>query len=257
MSKQKIFGRSRPSIAYELKYRREIQSLIEEMKEDIISELLKQKNKIASDSRLGFWYEILKAMREKWYGRFRVRGRELSRWLSDKTRKRSKAQIMRKMKELGMTLEPHYTKHDKTLIKAITEKNAQEIESIPQVFLKTIQTAVAGAFEAGYDSEQLTDVIERVAGTSRNRAALLARDQMNKATQDFSRMEAQAVGATKGRWIHVPGKYSSRISHEKMNGKVFDLNTGMYDSFVHKYVKPGELIYCNCQCEYLIPGFEI
>ena len=37
-------------------------------------------------------------------------------------------------------------------------------------------------------------------------------------------------GATKGRWIHVPGRYSSRITHVHMDGEVFDLNVGLYDS---------------------------
>lgn len=39
MSKQKTFGRSRPSIANELKFRRELEALIEEMQKDVQKEL--------------------------------------------------------------------------------------------------------------------------------------------------------------------------------------------------------------------------
>lgn len=262
MSKQKTFGRSRPSIAHELEYRRMLQDLLHEMQIDVKKEIdAYLKNNVATDAITTItWAQVMKFLRERWYKRFDSKSREFAKWITDKTRKRTSAQVMRKLKQMGLLLKPHYSKQDKETIKAITENNVALIKSIPQQYLQQVQQAVNSAFTAGYDMQALTEEINNVLDTidkkSDNRAALLARDQINKTTQQFAIFEAKSVGATKGRWIHVPGKYSSRITHIKMNGQTFNLDDGLYDADVHRNVKPGELVYCNCQFYVLVPGFD-
>lgn len=261
MSKQQTFGRSRPSKAYELEYRRKLQDLLHEMQEDVKKELTAYlKKNTAQDSDNDTWAQIMKWLRKKWYKRYDEKSREFAKWITDKTRKRTSAQVMRKLKQMGMTLKPHYSKQDKEMIREITSNNVALIKSIPQQYLYTVQQAVNNAFITGFDMQSVTETINEILTPidekSNNRAALLARDQINKTTQQFAIFEAKSVGATKGRWIHVPGKYSSRITHIKMNGQTFNLDDGLYDSDVHRNVKPGELIYCNCQFYVLVPGFD-
>ena len=260
MTKQKTFGRSRPSIAYELEYRRALQKLLAEMQKDVQEQLEAYFSDTANDGALSLWVDIFKRLREKWYRRFEVRGREIAKWLADKTKKRTDAQILRKLKENGFTLTPHYTGEEKTLISQIIANNVAMIKSIPQSYLGEVQEAVSYSFKRGYDSERLykrlKDIIGRVNENSDNRAQLIARDQLQKATQQLAIVSAKEYGATKARWIHVPGKYSSRRTHIDMDGKVFDLNVGLYDSDVGRDVKPGELIYCQCQMSILLPGFD-
>lgn len=261
MSKQQTFGRSRPSKAYELEYRRKLQDLLHEMQEDVKKELTAYlKKNTAQDSDNDTWAQIMKWLRKKWYKRYDEKSREFAKWITDKTRKRTSAQVMRKLKQMGMTLKPHYSKQDKEMIREITSNNVALIKSIPQQYLYTVQQAVNNAFITGFDMQSVTETIEEILTPvdekSNNRAALLARDQINKTTQQFAIFEAKSVGATKGRWIHVPGKYSSRITHIKMNGQTFNLDDGLYDADVHRNVKPGELIYCNCQFYVLVPGFD-
>lgn len=261
MSKQQTFGRSRPSKAYELEYRRKLQDLLHEMQEDVKKELTAYlKKNTAQDSDNDTWAQIMKWLRKKWYKKYDEKSREFAKWITDKTRKRTSAQVMRKLKQMGMTLKPHYSKQDKEMIREITSNNVALIKSIPQQYLYTVQQAVNNAFITGFDMQSATETINEILAPvdekSNNRAALLARDQINKTTQQFAIFEAKSVGATKGRWIHVPGKYSSRITHIKMNGQTFNLDDGLYDADVHRNVKPGELIYCNCQFETLIPGFD-
>lgn len=260
MTKQKTFGRSRPSIAYELEYRRALQKLLVEMQKDVQEQLEAYFSDTANDGALSLWVDIFKHLREKWYKRFEVRGREIAKWLADKTKKRTDAQILRKLKENGFTLTPHYTGEENALISQIIANNVAMIKSIPQSYLGEVQEAVSYSFKRGYDSERLykrlKDIIGRVNENSDNRAQLIARDQMQKATQQLAIVSAKEYGATKARWIHVPGKYSSRRTHIDMDGKVFDLNVGLYDSDVGRDVKPGELIYCQCQMSILLPGFD-
>lgn len=261
MSKQQTFGRSRPSRAYEIEYRRKLEELLQEMQKDVKKELTAYlKRNVAQDAIGDTWAQVMKFLRQKWYKRYDEKSKEFAKWLTDKTRKRTANQIMRKLKQMGMTLKPRYSKQDKEIIKKITDDNVALIKSIPQQYLYNVQQAVNNAFITGFDMQYLNEEIDKIMepldSKSSNKSALLARDQMNKTTQNFAIFEAKAVGASKGCWIHVPGKYSSRITHIKMDGKIFNLDDGLYDSDVHRNVKPGELVYCNCQFSVLIPGFD-
>ena len=242
--KQQTFGRSRPSIAWELQYRRVLEELITKMQKAVEQEITQYyNNELAIDAAAVRWVQIMKALRLKWYREFDVKGRELAKW---------------------MVITPSYTTAQKQLISEIVAENVGMIQSIPQQYLRGIQKVTTGVFKRGGDRATLTKYLEKVLKCVvdkenkkiRHRAVLIARDQTNKATQQFAVANAQALGATKGRWIHVPGKYSSRKTHIEMNGKIFPLSDGLYDKDVHRNVKPGELIYCNCQFEVLMPGFD-
>jgi uncharacterized protein with gpF-like domain len=248
-------GRSRPSIAYELKYRKTLQSLVAEMRADIQKVLEEYQRKHVYDASSPLRM-IFSKLRDKWYIRFEKVGRVLAQWFAEATDKRTKKQISRKMKEVGWTLSPNYNSTDKTLILEIINNNIELIKTIPQQYLHNLQKVVTQAFIEGGNMGKITKVIEHIGTVANNRAALIARDQTNKATQQLAAVNAKAFGATKGRWIHVPGKYSSRRTHIAMDKKVFLLDEGLYDSSVGRNVKPGELIYCNCQFEVLLPGFD-
>lgn len=248
-------GRSRPSIAYELKYRKALQSLITEMQADVKKELRSYHSEYAYDASSPI-VTVFSKLRGKWYRRFEQMGRKLALWFAEATDKRTKTQISRKLKEVGWTLSPSYTEADKKLLREIIDSNVELIKTIPQQYFHNLQSVITQAFVEGGDMEKITKAIERTGTVTSNRAALIARDQTNKATQQLAAMNAEAYGATKGRWIHVPGKYSSRPTHEVMDKMVFNLKDGLYDASVGRYVKPGELIYCNCQYEFILPGFD-
>ena len=83
-------------------------------------------------------------------------------------------------------------------------------------------------------------------GFTEARAKRVALDQSIKTNQGIQRANAQSLGLSRGIWVHVPGKYSSRETHIAMNGHDFDLSLGMYDDAVGATVLPGELPYCRC-----------
>lgn len=264
MGKQKTFGRSRPSVAYELYIRRELEKLGQEMEADVKARLFEyvESGGLAQDAAPVRWRTILQALRREWYAKYRARGMSLARWLALKADKRTAAQIQRKLKAFGFSFafDPAYTAVQKEVIKNVTAEGVGLIRSIPQEYLRRVQVATAAAFKRGGDNlalkRVLQTILDRIGNESRTKAALIARDQNQKATQAFATANAMALGARRGRWIHVPGRYSSRITHKAMDGKTFDLATGLFDSDVGRNVKPGELYYCNCQFEALMPGFD-
>ncbi len=58
--------------------------------------------------------------------------------------------------------------------------------------------------------------------------------------------------------MHSRAGKEPRVTHLKMNGKLYELSKGMFDPDpqVQKYVLPGELINCRCTKRVYIPGFD-
>lgn len=70
----------------------------------------------------------------------------------------------------------------------------------------------------GRDLKTLTDELEKRYGITRRRAALIARDQNNKATSVMQSARQRSVGITEGIWRHSRAGKTWRPSHVKANG---------------------------------------
>ena len=255
-----VFGRMYPNAGYNARYRREIRRLIKAMHKDVKKELGALYSVLASDAPLTLT-EIMARLRKKWYYLFEKRAKEMAKWLADSVQKRTQKDVMNQLKKMGFALTPHYTGAEKKLIKDFVQESVSLIKTIPQTFLKEVQENVKKAFERGGDRAAIKEAIEDkidhpLVHNAERRAELIAKDQTQKVTQDFARANAQAYGATKARWIHIPGEKTSRITHMEMDGEEFDINVGLFDPDVGEYVKPGQLIYCMCTQEFLFPGTE-
>ncbi|KYF05143.1 phage head morphogenesis protein, partial [Salmonella enterica subsp. enterica serovar Typhimurium] len=77
----------------------------------------------------------------------------------------------------------------------ITE-NVNLIRSIPQQHLTQVETLVMQSVGRGRDLKTLTDELEKRYGITRRRAALIARDQNNKATSVMQSARQRSVGIT-------------------------------------------------------------
>lgn len=261
MKPQRItFGRMFPNAGYAAKYRREIRRLIKAMHKDVKRELGALYSVLASDAPLTLT-EIMARLRKRWYYIFEKRAREMAKWLANSVQKRTQKDVMNQLKKMGFALTPHYTGAEKKLIKDFMQESVSLIKTIPQTFLSEVQENVKKAFERGGDRAAIKEAIEDkidnpLVHNAERRAELIAKDQTQKVTQDFARANAQAYGATKARWIHIPGEKTSRITHMEMDGEEFDINVGLYDPDVGENVLPGQLIYCMCTQEFLFPGTE-
>ena len=103
-------------------------------------------------------------------------------------------------------------------------------------------------WQNGRDLGYLREELQKRYEITKRRAATIARDQTNKATENLSRARMQSLGVTRGIWIHTSAGKTYRETHVKMDGKEFDLSKGMYDSAVNDYVFPASLP--NCRCTY-------
>lgn len=140
--------------------------------------------------------------------------------------------------------------------KAIEEAAKSNVELITKIAtndLARLQSVITENLESGGTVADLRKSLQNFEGFDEKRAARVALDQSNKYAAEIQRRNAKAIGITKGIWIHVPGKFTSRETHIAMNGKEFDLDKGLYDSAVGQWVVPGQLPYCRCQFRQVLP----
>ena len=274
MKPQRVtFGRMYPNAGYTARYRREIKKLIRAMNQETRSEILLLYSDKANDGMLRDLQSVMKKLREKWKREFERRAKQMAEWLADKTQKRTRKDVQKQLKNMGFALTPNYTDAQKAEIAKFVEESVNLIKTIPMNYLNDVQDIVRDAVERGGDRATIHEAIKdkfdhplvnKRAGESdedalkraERRADLIAKDQVQKVTQQMAMSNAKAYGATKGEWIHIPGEKTSRITHIHFDGQTFDLDKGLYDEDVGEYVLPGQLIYCMCSFSALWPGTE-
>ena len=234
--------------------------MINAMHKDVLKEVRGLRNDIVQDSPFDVIH-FLSQLRKKWYKIFTDKAKQLVRWLVGKISNRTRQQILDQLQSLGFDIKPYYSEDTQQIIRDLIGKNVDLIKSIPQKYLRQVQKIIYDAYLKGEDVDKIAERIEKLIDkkaypNAKRRAYLIAKDQINKITQQMALEEAKALGATKGNWIHRPGEFSSRETHIAMNGHEFDLNVGLYDPDVNKYVLPAELPYCCCTFVAVFPGME-
>lgn len=170
---------------------------------------------------------------------------EISAW--------NKAQITRVMKQaLGVDIyqaEPWLAQE----LQIFTETNINLIKSNNAAFLKQTETIVYDGMRRGLRHEEIAKQIlgngKDKAGkvskykTTKNRANLIARDQVNKLNGQLNELRQKNAGVTKYIWrTNIDGR--ERASHNAWNGQEFSWETGSPIG-----TNPGDEIQCRCYAE--------
>jgi len=181
------------------------------------------------------------------------------------------------LKEAGFTVEMGLTAREAAEMQRIIKENVDLIKSIPDQYYDRVREAVGESFAKGRDLYGLKETIEpwievpgkekrreklgleealeREKEMAERRAAMIARDQTNKATESLTRARYQEMGINRAIWMHRPGGKVPRPTHMAMYGLEFDLNEGLYDPDpkVNRKILPGELINCHCTMKPVLP----
>lgn len=144
-----------------------------------------------------------------------------------------------------------------TIYKATTEQNASLIRNLGGEMLSNAQSVIWRGVQNGRDLQSIRDGLIEEAGIEARRAARIATDQANKATQALAEQRAQDIGITRAIWQHnTGGSKTYRESHIEFDGEEYDINEGIYDPEVGYNVKPAELPFCKCSFRIVIPGVD-
>jgi len=203
---------------------------------------------------------LLRAALRKWGGlwvsRFDTLSLELGKKFTSKSFGITQTQMRAALKDAGFTIKFKPSPGAAAAYHAVAAEQVNLIKSIPQQYLKDVETKVCASVMKGADMHALSVDLRKTYGVTRDRAALIARDQNSKAKATIERARRQELGITHAIWQHSAGGRVPRATHVAMSGKAYPLAQGMWDSNEGAYVLPGELVNCRCTSKAVIPAFD-
>jgi len=258
-----------PSIAIEIAYRKKLSKLVDEMHASTVYWIRASYRaneaaivSLAMDDVLptNALKRAIARLRKRWLRAFAEAAPKLADFFATAANQRSDDVLAKILRDGGFSVRWQMTQAMKDVVQATTAENVGLIKSIPEKYLGQVEGMVMRSISAGRDMGTLAKGLQKEFGVTKNRAALIARDQNNKATANMSRVRSLELGIKQAIWRHSgAGKEKYRRPTHVKAGRdriIYDIAKGWFDPHEKKWIQPGELIGCKCVGIPLIPGFS-
>lgn len=123
-----------------------------------------------------------------------------------------------------------------------TNQNVALIKSLSEQYFTDIEGIVQRGIQEGTRHETIRDELVKKFGATKNRAKVIARDQVSKFNGKLTQLRQQSVGIKKYRWI-TAGDRRVRASHKARDEEVFSWKNPPSDGH------PGQPVQCRCIAE--------
>lgn len=159
-------------------------------------------------------------------------------------------------KRIGLsTLELTATEGLMAQINALTLETAQWVKKLRDDTLEMYTANSLRAMTHGSSLEEIMEQFEGLAEKRKNHAKFTARNQIANFNSVATKIRAQNLGISRGRWITSKDE-RVRPCHQQRDGKEFDLAKGLYSSCDGKWLLPGVDYQCRCDYELIIPSAD-
>jgi SPP1 gp7 family putative phage head morphogenesis protein len=258
--RQVVLPRVVPNAGLQAYYRKRLDRLIEAMHDSVaywVAQAYRANPpEIAQDeSPAVAMRRLMRKLASRWNREFDKLARKLSPEFVRRNGRMSDTQFIEHLKAAGFTVEFSVSRQVNDVMQAAIGENVALIKSIPQQYLTQVEGMVLRSVQAGRDLSTLSKDLQHQYGVTRRRAALIARDQNNKATSAIYRARQVELGIEEAIWHHSHAGKTPRPAHVAMNGKTYKVSEGMWDEDEQRYVFPGQLISCRCTAKSIIRGF--
>jgi SPP1 gp7 family putative phage head morphogenesis protein len=260
---EKLLPAVRPNVGIEMDYRAKLRALIEEMQRSYLHWLSAQYRQTPPEMALDAtpakeMERELSLLGKRWQKRFNEAAPKLARYFATSTSRRSQAALKKILKDAGISVEFQMTAAMRDVLQATITEQVGLIKSIGSEYHTQVQGLVMRSVQTGRDLGQLTKDLRARYDITDRRAALIARDQNNKATANFTRVRQQEVGITEAIWLHSHGGKTPRKTHLANDGKRYNVAAGWFDPDpkVRRRIWPGSLVSCRCVSKSIVKGFS-
>lgn len=225
----------KPNVGNDRAYLKELRTMLRRIKEDI--------NDAKTDDVTQFGNRI-DYLLEQWSKRLDRLGYTISKRFINRNRATFDKRFMQELRKAGFTVKFQLSPNIEDILEASVKENVGLIKSIGVDYLERVQQQVWSGVASGYDLGQIAKDLSKSYGISDRRAKNIARDQGAKAHAVIERERRKEAGITQAVWLHSHAGKVPRPSHVKANGKVFDIEKGLYLDGV--WTLPGVQINCKC-----------
>lgn len=246
----------RPSAAIRDKYQerleRELRAMQASMVRAVLAQYRREAPEIAQDASPA--RELKKLLRRRgrlWRARFRELAPKLAEYYATKVQERVDGELERMLRQHGLTVRFRMTRGLNDVLQANIAEQVNLITNLADDQLKRMEGAVMRSVSTGRDLQQLHQELEDSFGIAGRRAALIAKDQNNKATATLARARHLELGITEAKWLHSAGGKTPRPEHVAFSGKTYKLAQGAF--LDGKWTHPGVEINCRCVSVPILP----
>lgn len=257
---EKVLGPVRPNVGLEAVYRKKLLALIDRMHKSIeywvTASFRANEPEMALDaSPANELQASIRRLVRQWQKQFNEAAPALARYFAKASNRRTDRALKEILKKAGISAEFAMTPAARDILAATINASVGLIKSIPQQYLHKVEGMVMRAVQTGRDAGTLAKDLRKEFKLTRKRAALIARDQNNKATAAITRARQTELNITEAIWVHSGGGAHPRKTHVANSGKRYKVKDGWYDPAAKKYIFPGTEINCKCFSRSVIAGF--
>lgn len=253
----------RPAAPIRIAYQKRLDALVDEMGDSLLY-WLRAAYRADEPATVELGQDVLPLqaafdkLRRRWLRRFDDLAESMAEWLAIGVTSRVDRTMKAGFRKAGFTVKFKQTEAMRQAFEAIRDENIALIKSVGAQHLEGVQVALSQSVTTGRDLQVLSDHLIKRVGVTKRRAALIARDQNNKATAAMVRARALENGVTQARWQHSAGGKTPRPDHVKAGRDrlVFSLRDGVDFDNGEGTVWPGTAINCRCVAIPVIPGFD-
>jgi SPP1 gp7 family putative phage head morphogenesis protein len=245
-----------PNKGIEAKYRKELQSLIDDMiaSYDFWIKAAYRKNPpvMATDelpSKTIQTYMV--ALAARWERNFDEVLERIVDTIVYKQIKMTDTAMRSALKDAGWSVDFKMTRAMKDIANASIAENVGLIKSIPQQFHSRVEGAVMRSYTQGHDLFTMRKDLQEIYSVTKDRASLIARDQNSKLNSATTRARQEELGIKQAIWMHSTAGKKPRPEHVAANGKTYDIEKGLY--LEGKWTFPGYEINCRCTSRSVLP----
>ena len=256
----KILRAIKPNAGIRVKYRRRLEAMIDDMNRSVTywieAAYHHEEERIVGDaSPVHVILQRFNRDARRWLKKWDMLAAWLAKNFIGQVSRKATSSLEQAYKEAGFTVNFKPSRNLNTVTEALISWNVGLIKSIPRQYLEDVRGIVTNGVSMGRDLHYITEALDKRYNITRRRAAMIARDQSDKATKAILRTRDEQMGVTEGIWVHLPGAHSSRPAHKAMNGMKFKLSEGLYDDTkgVKRKVLPAELPNCRCSYRRIVP----
>lgn len=128
-------------------------------------------------------------------------------------------------------------------------ENIALIKSIPTRYAEQLRSKVVDAVQRGTSLREMVKQVRETYDLPRNRAELIARDQIGKLNGQLTEIRQQAIGVEEYRWRGTMDEREREL-HRVREGKTYRWDKPPSDGH------PGQPIRCRCSAEAVLPEYD-
>jgi hypothetical protein len=252
-----------PNAGIRTRYQRQLDAMIDEMNASLHHWLAARWHTdpptlALDESWFGALRRTMNELGTRWEKRFAEAAPRFAEYFATRAADRATGKLKEIMRDAGVTVEFRQSAPVRAALGAIVDDNVSLIRSIATEHLSDVRGIVMRGVAQGRDLHFISRELRNKFDVPKQRAALIARDQNNKATAAILRIRQQEAGVTQARWVHsTAGKHPRpehvAFSQGKLGGPFYDVAKGAY--LEGKWTWPGVEINCRCVSRPVIPGF--